>query len=159
MGLNDSEIEGFDVEALLNFAEWLIFRAERLWSEASFDQKQRLQQVFFPEGMTFLNGDFEAQHNLFNLQSVTSCGSRIVRCGYSLGNIPNVKQNLSATSTPTVNDDSSQGYVVGSRWIDSKHNKEYVCSNESVGATVWLETTSSGTSDAFLNPFLKMRAT
>lgn len=56
--LNEAEMEGFDIEAALNFAEGLILNAERLWIEANLDQKQRLQKVFFPEGMTFLNGNF-----------------------------------------------------------------------------------------------------
>ena len=56
--LNEAEMEGFDIEAVLNFAEHLILNATRLWREADLNQKQRLQKVFFPGGMTFLNGEF-----------------------------------------------------------------------------------------------------
>ena len=56
--LNEAEMEGFDIEAVLNFAEHLILNATRLWRDANLDQKQRLQKVFFPEGVTFLEGEF-----------------------------------------------------------------------------------------------------
>ena len=56
--LNEAKMEGFDIEAVLNFAEHLILNASRLWSEANIDQKQRLQKVFFPEGMTYLHKEF-----------------------------------------------------------------------------------------------------
>ena len=36
----------------------LILNASRLWREASIGQKQRLQKVFFPEGMTYLHKEF-----------------------------------------------------------------------------------------------------
>ena len=42
-----------DVEGVLAFAEHLLTNAARLWMEASLDQKQRLQTVFFPEGLQF----------------------------------------------------------------------------------------------------------
>ena len=56
--LNEAEMEGFDIEAVLNFAEQLILNATRLWREANLDQKQRFQRVFFPDGMTFQDGEF-----------------------------------------------------------------------------------------------------
>lgn len=49
----DAKLEGYDVEAVLNFAEHLLLNASRLWTEFSSDQKQRLQQVLFPEGVQF----------------------------------------------------------------------------------------------------------
>lgn len=48
------------------------------------------------------------------------------------------------TVAPTVNEDSGDGYAVGSRWIDTTANKEYVCLDASVGAAVWTETTQAG---------------
>ncbi|MGD9156919.1 MAG: hypothetical protein PVG39_00805 [Desulfobacteraceae bacterium] len=46
-----------------------------------------------------------------------------------------------ATAAPTVDDDTGEGYVVGSRWIDVTNDKEYVCLDNSSGAAVWIETT------------------
>ena len=36
----------------------VILNAARLWTEFSSDQKQRLQKVLFPEGVTFASGEF-----------------------------------------------------------------------------------------------------
>lgn len=46
---------------------------------------------------------------------------------------------LNATTAPTVNDDSGDGYSVGSQWIDTTNDKAYVCVDASVGAAVWVE--------------------
>ncbi len=54
----DAKLEGYDVEAVLAFAEHVILNAARLWTEFSSDQKQRLQKVLFPEGVTFAKGEF-----------------------------------------------------------------------------------------------------
>jgi hypothetical protein len=42
-----------DVEGILAFAERVLPSASNLWVHSSFDQKQRLQQVFFSEGVRF----------------------------------------------------------------------------------------------------------
>jgi site-specific DNA recombinase len=53
-------LEKFDVEGILAFAERVLPRASDLWVQASLDQRQRLQQLFFPEGVAFEeNGLFE----------------------------------------------------------------------------------------------------
>jgi len=53
------------------------------------------------------------------------------------------QSNLSAVVAPTVNNDSSGGYTVGSRWIDTTTETEYVCMASTVGAAVWKITSSS----------------
>ena len=42
-----------DVEGILVFAERVLPSAANLWVHSSLAQKQRLQQVFFPEGVRF----------------------------------------------------------------------------------------------------------
>jgi hypothetical protein len=42
-----------------------------------------------------------------------------------------------AMSAPTVDDDSGDGYSVGSRWIDVTNDRAYVCDDATVGAAVW----------------------
>jgi hypothetical protein len=42
-----------DVEGILAFAERIVPRASDLWVQASLDYKQRLQQLFFPEGVEY----------------------------------------------------------------------------------------------------------
>ena len=50
---HSSELEEMDVEGILAFAERVLPSASNLWVQSSFAQKQRLQQVFFPEGIRF----------------------------------------------------------------------------------------------------------
>jgi site-specific DNA recombinase len=51
--LHDAELEEIDVDGVLNFAGELLGNAAHLWLEASLDQKQRLQKVLFPKGITY----------------------------------------------------------------------------------------------------------
>jgi hypothetical protein len=44
-------LDELDVEGILAFAERILLRASDLWVQASLDYKQRLQQLFFPEGI------------------------------------------------------------------------------------------------------------
>ena len=46
-------IEELDVQGILAFAERVLPRAADLWVQASLNQKQRLQQLFLPEGIAF----------------------------------------------------------------------------------------------------------
>ena len=57
------------VVSVLNFAEHIILNASRLWTEASSDQKERLQKVFFPKGVTFADGSYGTSETcpFFNL--------------------------------------------------------------------------------------------
>jgi len=50
---HSGQLEKFDVEGILAFAERVLPRASDLWVQASLDQRQRLQQLFFPEGVAF----------------------------------------------------------------------------------------------------------
>ena len=46
-------VDELDVQGILAFAERVLPRASDLWVQASLDQKQRLQQLFLPEGIAF----------------------------------------------------------------------------------------------------------
>jgi hypothetical protein len=52
------------------------------------------------------------------------------------------KSNLAASVAPGATDDSAAGYSVGSRWIDTTADKEYVCLDATASAAVWTETTA-----------------
>lgn len=58
-------IDALDVEGVLAFAERILPRASDLWVQASLDYKQRLQQLFFPEGLAY-------DGNRFNRTAVTA---------------------------------------------------------------------------------------
>lgn len=63
----------------------------------------------------------------------------------------NVKMNkLNATSAPTVNNDTDEGYAVGSYWVDVTADKGYICLDNTDGAAVWTEITQSGGGATFL---------
>ncbi len=53
MDRHASELEEMDVEGILAFAERVLPSASNLWVQSSLDQKQRLQQLFFPDGVRF----------------------------------------------------------------------------------------------------------
>ncbi len=63
--------------------------------------------------------------------------------GAGTGAITAKKSEWSKTVAPSAaTDDVSLGYVVGSRWIDTTADKEYVCLDNTDGAAVWLDTTA-----------------
>ncbi len=47
------QLDELDVEGILAFAERVLPRAADLWVQASLEQRQRFQQLFFPEGIAF----------------------------------------------------------------------------------------------------------
>ena len=58
-------VDELDVEGILAFAERILPRASDLWVQASLDYRQRLQELFFPEGIAF-------DGNRFNRTAVTA---------------------------------------------------------------------------------------
>lgn len=58
------------------------------------------------------------------------------------------KNNDGAAAAPTVNDDSGDGYAIGSRWLDTTNDKEYVALDVTAAAAVWVETTGGGSGGA-----------
>ena len=47
-----------DVEGILAFVERVLPRAADLWVQASLEQRQRFQQLFFPAGIAFDGNGF-----------------------------------------------------------------------------------------------------
>ena len=80
--LHDTRLDELDVEGLLVFAEYLLSNAGRLWTEASLEQKQRLQNVLFPRGVTWSRyggfGTAETSIIFRLLRAVPSPESRVV---------------------------------------------------------------------------------
>jgi len=50
--------------------------------------------------------------------------------------------NLTATTAPTVSNDGTQGYTVGSTWFDTVTTTFYICSDSTTGAAVWRQVSS-----------------
>ena len=58
------------------------------------------------------------------------------------------KNNDVAIVDPVVGNDSSQGYEVGSRWVNVTDDKAFTCVDNSVGAAIWIEGGAGGFGDA-----------
>jgi site-specific DNA recombinase len=58
MDLRDAQAEEIEIEAVLDFAQMVLLNASNLWKAAPAEQKQRLQQVLFPDGVTYLQGSY-----------------------------------------------------------------------------------------------------
>jgi site-specific DNA recombinase len=50
---HSGHLKELDVEGILAFVERVLPRAADLWVQATLDQRQRFQQLFFPDGITF----------------------------------------------------------------------------------------------------------
>lgn len=72
--------------------------------------------------------------NVSNPHSVT-------KAQVGLGNVLNTKVN-STTTDPTVSSDGTQGYSIGSTWINTSSRKQFVCLDITTGAAVWKELTN-----------------
>jgi hypothetical protein len=70
-----------------------------------------------------------------------SAAAAAARTALGIDPVAALKSKLNATAAPAVTDDSAAGYGVGSRWIDTTGQQEYVCINPAVGAAVWKQTT------------------
>ena len=55
---HDTKPDALDVQGLLDYAEQTLLAPGRQWLDCSLDQRQRLQKVLFPEGVTFADGTF-----------------------------------------------------------------------------------------------------
>lgn len=53
------------------------------------------------------------------------------------------QNNLSATTAPTVDNDSTEGYSIGSKWYDIANDEAYVLLDSTAGAAVWITSTLS----------------
>ena len=75
-------ISGADRQGILAFAERILPRASDLWVQASLDYRQRLQALFFPEGIAYDGNRFNrtaATAPLFNyLAPSESADERVV---------------------------------------------------------------------------------
>lgn len=58
--------------------------------------------------------------------------------------------NYAGSGAPGVGNDSSEGYAIGSRWLDTAAEKEYICKDASVGAADWFEVSGVGGTSTFV---------
>ena len=75
------------------------------------------------------------------LTSGATAGQVFEAVGLSTFSLIAGKMNYDATTAPTVNDDTADGYRKGSMWIDINNDEVYRCVDDSLGAAVWIGTT------------------
>ena len=85
------------------------------------DDKYRLGYLKLVKGITQFSYD-----HIWNVPELLSKG----------GSVP-ILDNLTATAAPTANDDSGDGYSVGSGWFDVTNDKIYLCIDATLTAAIW----------------------
>lgn len=68
-----------------------------------------------------------------------------------------VKANMAATAAPTADDDSGDGYAVGSTWWDTTNDEVYLCIDATPTAAVWKQV-GSGSGGGGVNALFKTGA-
>ena len=71
-------------------------------------------------------------------RGLTNNPHTVTKSQIGLGDIQNILDNLAGTVAPTVNNDNTEGYSVGSKWIDTVAQETYRCLDTSTGAAIWV---------------------
>jgi hypothetical protein len=75
------------------------------------------------------------------IASIDASGCVPYRQGKPLTAATTAKVNLAAVTNPAAGDDANAGYAVGSRWLNTTTDQEFVCADATAGAAVWKQTT------------------
>lgn len=114
--------------------------------------------VFPPEGHTHTSSDItDLNEGLVGTKEVDETSiadERILEYDTTSGKLIYVDKptgggggyfnKLDGTTAPTVNDDSADGFEVGSLWLDITNSKVYQCLDATTGAAVWIDLTNTG---------------
>ena len=95
------------------------------------------------EGLNLFYTDSRADARVAVHSSLTDNPHSVTKAQVGLSNVANTLCNFAATTNPTVGDDSGDGYTIGSRWINTSSDVEFICTDASVGAAVWKNITNS----------------
>ena len=147
-----TEIDGIDDWQV---GDWFIFNGT-VWQKT--DNSDQVTSVAGKQGVVTLiaadidDFDVEVANQTDVVQntahrSLTNNPHSVTAAQLGLGDVSNLKSNLSATVAPVNSDDSSAGYSVGSLWIDTDANRTYQCVDSTSGNAVWRRTDIASTSD------------
>jgi len=56
--LDEAKMEELDVNGVLGFAEHVMLNASKMWPEADLEKRGILQRTFFPQNISYLDGQF-----------------------------------------------------------------------------------------------------
>lgn len=121
-----------------------------------FDTTLKIARVYTGTEWISLNGDKPGDVHSDGFRIVRDANVSSVTFDLSkLGNLRNTvieiantdkivlrKDNLTTPLDPSVNDDSSQGYSVGSHWANTATYRHFICASATVGNAYWLEITN-----------------
>lgn len=99
---------------------------------------------------SFANVDSKVSgETLFKQSDIADPGNagRVKRTGGST--FGTIKDATGEAADPTVDDDTTLGYEVGSIWLNTTNDKAFICLDATDGAAVWLSTTGAGTMLSF----------
>jgi hypothetical protein len=81
MEAKEARLNQLDIEADVEFAQYALLNAARIWSEFSPEQKQRLQKLIFPSGVLFAEGAYRSIATsmiFFELEEISDEKERLV---------------------------------------------------------------------------------
>jgi len=83
----------------------------------------------------FTTGDFLPVEN--GGSGLTSVPTDYSVLGNNSTSLKTIKNYLNASVDPTVSNDSSEGYSIGSLWVNTSSNTSFICTSNSVGTAQW----------------------
>jgi len=126
--------------------DWIIFNGA-MWEKS--DHTDQVTSVAGRQGAVTLVAadvvDFDtevtnnatvAANSAHRLDTVSN-PHNVTKAQVGLGHVQNIKMKLDATNAPTVNDDETAGYSVGSQWFYTTANRSFVCVDATATAAVW----------------------
>jgi site-specific DNA recombinase len=84
--LRQARVCEVEVEKVLSFAEDLLLNVAGVWERFSLDQKQRLQEVLFPQGIEYQHGVYRTQEMSFLFRGLEDVQGIDGRFGSANGN-------------------------------------------------------------------------
>lgn len=110
-------------------------------------------QVIYFNGLQWVNGtkymaNVAEASDLAAHIADTANPHGVTKSQIGLGYVVNTLYNLAGDRAPDANDDSGDGYSVGSHWLDVSGGVLYICLDAAVGAAAWQEIGSGGGTSA-----------